>query len=44
MQILNKLPISHVRYKLEALDLIEKNDNYWRIVDPVFAVWLLDYT
>jgi len=42
----HKLTIGGVQYardKLEALDLIEKHDNIWRIVDPVFAAWLLNY-
>ena len=36
--------IQYARNKLEALDLIEKKNNLWRIVDPVFAVWLTSYT
>ena len=35
--------VQYARDKLEALDLIEKHDNVWRIVDPVFASWLLSY-
>ena len=43
----HKLTIGGVQYardKLEALDLIEKHDNFWRIVDPVFEAWLFKYT
>ena len=43
----HKLTIGGVQYardKLEALDLIEKDNDVWRIVDPVFAAWLFNYT
>jgi len=35
--------IQYARNKLEKLDLIEKQDNVWRIVDPVFGCWLAGY-
>ena len=39
----HKLSVGGVQYaknKLEKLDLIEKHNNVWRIVDPVFGKWL----
>ena len=39
----HKLSVGGVQYarkKLEALDLIERTDGVWRIVDPVFGYWL----
>lgn len=35
--------IQYARNKLEKLDLIEKHNNIWKIVDPVFACWLGGY-
>jgi hypothetical protein len=35
--------IQYARKKLEDLDLIERNDGLWRIVDPVFSLWLTGY-
>ena len=35
--------IQYARNKLEKLDLIEKQDNVWQIVDPVFGCWLAGY-
>ena len=35
--------IQYAREKLEKLDLIEKHNGTWRIVDPVFSVWLKSY-
>jgi hypothetical protein len=35
--------IQYARNKLESLDLIEKYNNVWKIVDPVFACWLAGY-
>lgn len=35
--------IQYARKKLEELGLIEKHDNAWRIVDPVFRAWLATY-
>lgn len=35
--------IQYARKKLEALGLIEKQDNIWQVVDPVFASWLAAY-
>lgn len=32
--------VQYARRKLEKLDLIEKHNNVWRIVDPVFGKWL----
>ena len=32
--------IQYARNKLERLDIIEKVDNVWRVVDPIFRVWL----
>lgn len=42
----HKLTVGGVQYaqkKLLALDLIEKKDDIWQVVDPVFAVWLSRY-
>ena len=33
----------YARKKLEDLDLIEKQNEVWRIVDPVFGYWLTNY-
>jgi hypothetical protein len=35
--------IQCARNKLEKLDLIEKHNNIWKIVDPVFGCWLAGY-
>ena len=35
--------IQYARNKLEKLDLIEKHNNVWKIVDPVFGCWLAGY-
>ncbi len=35
--------IQYARKKLEKLDLIEQCNTVWRIVDPVFGVWLSKY-
>jgi len=35
--------IQYARNKLEKLDLIEKYNNVWKIVDPVFGCWLAGY-
>jgi len=35
--------IQYSRNKLEKLDLIEKHNNIWKIVDPVFGCWLAGY-
>lgn len=35
--------IQYSRNKLEKLDLIEKKDNVWQIVDPVFGCWLVGH-
>ena len=35
--------IQYARNKLEKLDLIEKHNNIWKIVDPVFGCWLAGY-
>jgi len=35
--------IQYARKKLEELDLIEKENTVWRIVDPVFGTWLSNY-
>ena len=32
--------IQYARNKLERLDLIEKIDHVWRVVDPIFGEWL----
>lgn len=32
--------VQSAQKKLVELDLIEKHDDVWRVVDPVFAVWL----
>lgn len=42
----HKLTVGGVQYaqkKLVELDLIEKQNDVWRIVDPIFAVWLSRY-
>ncbi len=42
----HKLSIGGIQYaqkKLEKLDLIEKHNNVWRVVDPVFGCWLCKY-
>lgn len=36
--------IQYARNKLEALGLIEKQDDIWQVVDPVFAAWLATYS
>jgi len=35
--------IQYAQKKLEELDLIEKRNDVWQIVDPVFAAWLSAY-
>ena len=35
--------IQYARNKLEKLDLIEKYDNVWKIVDPVLGRWLEEH-
>jgi hypothetical protein len=35
--------IQYAREKLEKLDLIEQSNGTWRVVDPVFGVWLSKY-
>jgi len=35
--------IQYARKKLEDLDLIERQDDVWRITDPVFGYWLTNY-
>ena len=35
--------IQYARKKLEDLDLIERHKELWRIVDPVFGLWLTGY-
>jgi hypothetical protein len=35
--------IQYARNKLEKLDLIEKHNNIWKIVDLVFGCWLAKY-
>lgn len=35
--------IQNAQKKLVQLDLIEKNEDVWRVVDPVFATWLSRY-
>lgn len=35
--------IQNAQKKLVQLDLIEKNQDVWRVVDPVFASWLSRY-
>ena len=35
--------IQYARNKLQDLDLIEQQDGLWRIVDPVFSLWLTGY-
>ena len=42
----HKLSVGGIQYaqkKLEELDLIEKHNNVWRIVDPIFGRWLSGY-
>jgi hypothetical protein len=42
----HKLTVGGVQYaqkKLVELDLIEKHNDVWRVVDPIFAVWLARY-
>lgn len=42
----HKLTVGGVQYaqkKLVELDLIEKHNDVWRVVDPIFAVWLSRY-
>jgi hypothetical protein len=42
----HKLSIGGIQYakkKLEELDLIEKHNSVWRVVDPVFGCWLSKY-
>ncbi len=42
----HKLTVGGVQYarkKLVELDLIEKHNDIWRVVDPVFAQWLSTY-
>jgi len=42
----HKLTVGGVQYarkKLVELDLIEKHNDIWRVVDPVFAEWLSGY-
>jgi hypothetical protein len=42
----HRLSIGGIQYackKLEGLDLIERLDGLWRVVDPVFATWLTGY-
>lgn len=42
----HKLTVGGVQYaqkKLVELDLIEKNNDVWRVVDPIFAEWLSRY-
>ena len=35
--------VQSARAKLERLDLIERRDPIWRVVDPVFGHWLTQY-
>jgi len=35
--------VQYARTKLEHLDLIEKYNNVWQVVDPVFSRWLEGY-
>jgi hypothetical protein len=35
--------VQSAQKKLVELDLIEKNEDVWRVVDPIFAVWLSRY-
>ena len=35
--------VQYARTKLEHLDLIEKYNNVWQVVDPVFSRWLEQY-
>jgi hypothetical protein len=42
----HKLTVGGVQYaqkKLVELDLIEKDNDIWHVVDPVFAEWLSRY-
>jgi len=42
----HKLSLGGIQYgqkKLEELDLIEKQEGVWRVVDPVFGCWLSRY-
>jgi len=42
----HKLTVGGVQYaqkQLVELDLIEKHDDLWRVVDPIFARWLSRY-
>jgi hypothetical protein len=42
----HKLTVGGIQYaqkKLVQLDLIEKHNDMWRVVDPVFACWLSRY-
>jgi hypothetical protein len=42
----HKLSVGGVQYaqkKLVELDLIEKHKDTWRVVDPIFAIWLSRY-
>jgi hypothetical protein len=42
----HKLSVGGVQYaqkKLVALDLIERQNEVWRVVDPIFAIWLSRY-
>ena len=39
----HKLSIGGIQYaqkKLERMDLIEKKNQVWQVVDPVFRLWL----
>ncbi|MBC8199102.1 MAG: hypothetical protein ISS67_04225 [Desulfobacterales bacterium] len=39
----HKLSIGGIQYaqkKLEQMDLIEKKNQVWQVVDPVFRLWL----
>jgi len=35
--------VQYARTKLEKLDLIEKHNSVWQVVDPVFGRWLEEY-
>lgn len=35
--------VQYARTKLERLDLIERHNNVWQVVDPVFGQWLAQY-
>lgn len=42
----HKLTVGGVQYarkRLVELDLIEKHENVWRVVDPIFTHWLSSY-